>query len=372
MAFDDTRNDRFSALFSRWRLGARAQAGQEALVRLLPGVALSAAVAASAKGLELGERQLFGRNWLESLVIAILVGALLRLVWTPGERWRAGIRFSGKALLEVAIVLLGASLSAAKLLAAGPGLLLGVPIVVAASLGASYSLSRLLGLSHRMATLVACGNSICGNSAIVAVAPVVGAKAEDIMASIAFTAVLGVLVVIGLPALGVLLHMSGFQFGALAGLTVYAVPQVLAATAPMGTTAVQIGTLIKLVRVLMLGPVCLVLSVLNREHTQALVTEEGEAVRPRGPALHKLVPWFIIGFLALMGVRSADLLPPVLLGPIGQATSVLTVISMAALGLSVDVRAVATAGVRVSAAVSASLIVLGTIGFALIRLLKLA
>ena len=83
-----------------------------------------------------------------------------------------------------------------------------------------------------MAVLVACGNSICGNSAIAAVAPVIGADGKDVAASIAFTAVLGVLVVLGLPLLVPLLRLSETQYGVLAGLTVYAVPQVLAATAP--------------------------------------------------------------------------------------------------------------------------------------------
>ena len=104
------------------------------------------------------------------------------------------------------------------------------------------------------------GDGVRGNSAIAAVAPVIGADSDDVAASIAFTAVLGVVVVLGLPLLGLGLGMSGIAFGALAGLTVYAVPQVIAAASPLGAVAVQTGTLVKLVRVLMLGPVCLVLS----------------------------------------------------------------------------------------------------------------
>ena len=141
---------------------------------------------------------------------------------------------------------------------------MGSPAEVATTIGASYGLGRLLGLPHRMATLVACGNSICGNSAIAAVAPVIGADGDDVAAAIAFTAVLGVAAVLGLPLLGGELGMGVLSFGAFAGLTVYAVPQVLAAAAPMGVVAVQFGTLVKLVRVLMLGPVCFVLSILTR------------------------------------------------------------------------------------------------------------
>ncbi|WP_254461974.1 putative sulfate exporter family transporter, partial [Yersinia enterocolitica] len=79
-------------------------------------------------------------------------------------------------------------------------------------------IGRLLGLPTRMALLVACGNAICGNSAIAAVAPVIGADSDDVAASIAFTAVLGVVVVLGLPLLGIALGMTGLAFGTLAGL----------------------------------------------------------------------------------------------------------------------------------------------------------
>src|SRR5436853_7003212 len=96
-----------------------------------------------------------------------------------------------------------------------------------------------------MSVLVACGNSICGNSAIAAVAPIIGARGEDIASSIAFTAVLGVVVVLGLPLLVPVLDLSLTQYGTLAGLTVYAVPQVLAATLPIGELSKQGGQVVE-------------------------------------------------------------------------------------------------------------------------------
>ena len=120
----------------------------------------------------------------------------------------------------------------------------------------------MLGLSTRLSILIACGNSICGNSAIAAVAPVIGADGDEIASSISFTAILGVMMVLGLPLLIPLLQLSATQYGILAGLTVYAVPQVLAATVPAGLVSTQIGTLVKLMRVLMLGPVVVGLSLL--------------------------------------------------------------------------------------------------------------
>ena len=341
---------------------------------VLPGLALCLLVTGAAMALEHLEALAFGATWLEALVLAILVGTAVRTAWSPGRRWTVGITFCAKTLLEVAVLLLGASISAAMILAAGPSLIAGIAGIVVLAIAASYGIGRLLGLPHRMSVLVACGNSICGNSAIAAVAPIIGADGEDVAASIAFTAVLGVLVVLGLPLLPALLHLSGLQYGVLAGLTVYAVPQVLAATAPIGAVAIQMGTLVKLVRVLMLGPVVLGLSVLTRrmrDETAPHVTA-GDRPAPGRLPLHKLVPWFILGFLALAGLRSADLVPHAALAPLALTANVLTVISMAALGLGTDLKVVARAGTRVIAAVTSSLLVLGGISLALIRLLGIA
>jgi uncharacterized integral membrane protein (TIGR00698 family) len=328
--------------------------------QILPGLLLCGGVTLAAFALQAAEARVFGRAWLESLVLAILAGAAVRTAWAPSGRWRPGITFGAKTVLEIAVMLLGASVSLRSILGAGPGLLGGIALVVVAAIAASYGFGRLLGLRHNMAVLVACGNAICGNSAIAAVAPVIHADAKDVAASIAFTAVLGVVVVLGLPLLAPLLHLSGLQYGVFTGLTVYAVPQVLAAAAPLGTAAVQTGTLVKLVRVLMLGPVVLGLSLLARRSGQAAA----------GPLrLHRLAPWFILGFLALAAIRSAGWVPVPLLAPTATAASVLTVVSMAALGLEVDVRVVARAGGRVIAVVVASLAALGAISFGLIHLL---
>src|SRR5580704_11605864 len=284
------------------------------LARLLPGLGLCVLVTALAYLLQAIEIDRVGRPWLEALVFAILLGVAIRSVWTPSGFWHAGMEFSAKRLLEIAVVLLGASVSIRAVLAIGPELIVGIAIVVVVAIATSYAISWALGLRPRMAILVACGNSICGNSAIAAVAPVIGADGEDVAASIAFTAVLGVLVVLGLPLLMRLLSLTGLQFGVLAGLTVYAVPQVLAATAPLGAVAVQLGTLVKLVRVLMLGPVVLTLTLLTRrlrEETDEGVPHltAGDRPAPGRLALHRLVPWFIVGFLGLAALRSCGVVP---------------------------------------------------------------
>lgn len=331
--------------------------------KILPGLLLCAVVTAVACGLAQAETALFGRAWLESLVLAILLGTALRTLTPLSARWDAGIHFSAKTLLELAVLLLGATVSAGALLANGWMLLTGIAGVVVLAIGCSYAIGRLSGLSAKLALLIACGNSICGNSAIAAVAPVIDADGEDVAASISFTAVLGVIVVLLLPLAMPLLSLSASQYGVFAGLTVYAVPQVLAATGAVSLTSAHVGTLVKLVRVLMLGPVVLLLSLFGPQ------AAHGPRRRLR---LSALVPWFIAGFLALMALRSAGLLPPALLKPAQAASSVLTVMSMAALGLGVDARSVLRAGGRVTMVVVLSLLVLCAISLGLIHFLHIA
>ena len=347
------------------------------LADIAPGVVLCATLTAVAIALQSVEEKLSGRPWLEALVIAILVGTAVRTAWAPGPRWVDGIAFCAKTLLEIAVVLLGATVSAAMIFEAGLPLLVGIAAVVTVSLIVSYGLGRSFGLPHRMAVLIACGNSICGNSAIAAVAPIIGADGEDVATSIAFTAVLGVAVVLGLPVLAVAWHMNPNSFGVLAGLTVYAVPQVLAATAPISSVSAQIGTLVKLVRVLMLGPIVFILSLLEvreREEPAASAQAVTAGDRPeRGqPALHQLVPWFIVGFLLLVVLRSVGFIPASMLPPISHVATWLTVISMAALGLGVDIRSVAQAGPRVIAVVALSLVALGGLAMVLIGIIRVS
>jgi uncharacterized integral membrane protein (TIGR00698 family) len=327
---------------------------------LLPGVLLCIAISIVAAILQFIETELVGQPYLEALVLAILIGAAVRTAWTPGPLWTPGISFSAKFVLEFAIVLLGGSVSVTMVAALGLHLLIGIASIVALAIGVTYLICRALKLPRRMAVLIACGNSICGNSAIAAVAPVIGATSDEVAASISFTAVLGVVVVLGLPLLVPILDLSLTQYGVLAGLTVYAVPQVLAATLPIGALSNQVGTVVKLVRVLMLGPVVFCLSLLTRERRHGDGQQRGRV------RLDELVPWFIIGFLIVLGIRSVGLIPQSVAPVITSVAALLTTIAMAALGLGVDVRVVARTGPRITVAVTISLIILAVMSYATI------
>ena len=131
---------------------------------------------------------------------------------------------------------------------------------------------------------------------------------------------------------------------------------------PAGLISTQIGTLVKLMRVLMLGPVVVGLSLIApRWQTGTKKTNVG---------FFRLVPWFILGFLVLATLRSLEIVPVTVVGPVTKITSFLTVVSMAALGLGVDVRVLANVGGRVTAAVTLSLLLLLGISIVLVHWFK--
>lgn len=316
------------------------------------GVALCVLIGVAAWGLQVVEQGVFGRAYVEALVVAILLGVLIATVWRIPERFGPGIDFSARQLLELAVCLIGVAIDTKLLRSAGPLLFGGVVAIVAISLAATYLIGRAAGLHHRLAVLVAAGNSICGNSAIAAVAPVIGADPDDVASAISFTAVLGVVVVLTLPLLARPAGLSAPQYGIVAGLTVYAVPQVLAATLPVSAAAGAMGTLVKLTRVLLLGPLVIGLGFVRHERTTA-----------RG----RLVPWFIVGFIGVAALRSLGLLSADAIAAIRWAATALTVVAMAALGLGVDIRALRKSSGRVIVVVCLSLSLLCAMSVVLAR-----
>jgi len=332
---------------------------------LLPGIVVTLVVSVVAVLGGVLESWAFGRPIVEPLVLAILVGMVVRARRGESAAESAGVRFAAKEVLEVAVCLLGATMDVPKLFASGPSLALGIVVLVCTALTLGYGIGRVAGLTPKLAVLVACGNAICGNSAIAAVAPVIGAEREDVAAAIALTAVLGVIVVLALPLLIFPLGLSHYQYGVLAGLSVYAVPQVLAAAFAVSALSGQVATVVKLARVLMLGPVVAFFALRTSRAERHSATATTRARRPA------LVPWFVIGFVVLATLRSTGVIPDVAASGTKLVAGWLTIAAMAALGLSVDFRSIKRVGSRVVIAAGGSLLALMMLAIALIRLLAI-
>jgi uncharacterized integral membrane protein (TIGR00698 family) len=323
------------------------------------------AIAALAVALARLEAHAFGQPLIEAIVLALLLGVAARgvLPKARGAALQAGANLAAKPLLEVSVALLGASVFLPALLKAGPALIVLIVGGAGAGMAASFLLGRALGLGTRLAVLVAVGNAICGNSAIAAVAPVIRADKKDVASAIGLTAVTGVALVLSLPLLIAPLALSHYQYGVLAGMSVYAVPQVVAAAFPVSQLSGEVATLVKLTRVLLLGPVVLGMGLLFGG-----AVPRGAAAR-RGPSAY--LPWFVAAFLGLAALRSAGWLPAAAAAPAHEVSRLLMILAMAGLGFGVDAAAVRTVGPRVGLVVVGSLLFLAACTVAMLRLLAI-
>lgn len=308
---------------------------------LAPGILLAVAVTVVALIIARIEEEMFGHAILEPLVLALILGLALRALWAPPSILEPGIRFAGKQLLEFAIVVLGLTLDLGDIVDAGAEILISVLLLVSMTLIVGVVIGRAMGLGTRLAVLVAVGNAICGNSAIAAVAPAIRARKEEVASAIALTAVLGVGVVLALPLLVPLANLTDERYGVIAGLSVYAVPQVLAATFTVSPQAGQIASLVKLTRVMLLGPVVALFAVIFREQSDTSASE-GHRIQ-----LGKFLPWFVVGFAICATLRTAGLVPEFLIPFATDSSRILTAVAMAGLGLGVDIRSVRETGSRV-------------------------
>src|SRR5665811_2128045 len=310
---------------------------------LIPGLLLSILVTIIALIIAEFETWVIGYALLEPLVLSLILGVIIRALWRLPASTGPGVSFGAKQVLETAIVLIGFSLALGTLIDAGLGLAIAVLLSVGVTLALGLAIGRLLGLPVKLAILIGVGSGIC---AIAAVAPVIRARKQDVASAIAITAVLGIGVVLGLPLLIPLLSLSDPEYGVVAGLSVYAVPQVLAATFPISAASGQIASLVKLTRVLLLGPVVAFYAVLFRERDK---TNSRSTL-----SFGKLVPWFVIGFGVAVTLRSIGVVPGWFADAARDTSRVLTAIAMAALGLSVDIRSVRETGGRVAVAIPVS------------------
>lgn len=302
------------------------------------------------------ESAIVGQVIIEALVLALLFGVLARTVVADSARFDPGASFAAKQVLEVGVALLGAAVDLRQLVLAGPVLALIIVGGVVLGIGFGYTIGRALGLRSKLAILVAVGNAICGNSAIAAVAPVIRAEKKDVASAIGLTAVLGVCLVLALPLLIPILTLSHYDYGVLVGMSVYAVPQVIAAAFPVSQLAGEVATLVKLTRVLLLGPVVLGFAILYRR-------EGGRTAA----GWRTYVPWFVAVFLVLAGLRSAGILSLAVAAPLQEASRWLTTLAMAGLGFGVQLAALRAVGLRAGVAIIGSLAFMVALTVALLR-----
>lgn len=273
------------------------------------------------------------------LLLAIVAGVIWRTARGTTHSWAPGVAVAGRQLLRAGIVLLGFQVSLVTVLALGPATLALVTAAVGVTFIATARLGRRLGLGASQSLLVAAGFSICGAAAVAAAEGVTDSDDEEVATAVALVVVFGSAMIVALPVLASLLGVGPATAGIWIGTSTHEVAQVVAAAELVGSEALGVAITVKLARVMLLAPVMAVLAGLERRRLRGLPGATGSEVR-----LPPAVPLFVVGFLAAMVVRTTGLLPAAVLAGLGQVQQLLLAAAMFALGLGVDLRALATVG----------------------------
>jgi len=275
-------------------------------------------------------------------VSAIVLGVLVRALFAPGPAFDPGIRFTGKKVLQWSIVGLGFGLDLGEVARTGLeslGVMLGT---LAVAFVAAWLLGRLLRVPGKLTVLVGVGTAICGGSAIAAVAPIIRPQDHETAFAISTIFLFNLVAVVLFPALGHWMGLSDAGFGLWAGTAINDTSSVVAAGYAYSQPAGDYATIVKLTRATMIVPVCIAIAALVAWRGAGA---GGEAAAPK-PGLAKVFPWFIAWFLVASALRTAGLVPEVLLAPLHVAAVALMVLALAAIGLSADLRRMRAAGAR--------------------------
>jgi uncharacterized integral membrane protein (TIGR00698 family) len=330
---------------------------------LLPGLALTVLCAAVAEVIHrapfppftIGADQ---RHPIDTILIAITLGVLLRNL-LPLPQWLGpGIKYSVVDLLPVAIVLLGVKLDFFDVLRiSGKALAINVTCV-AAAVALTMALCRWLAVGQKLGILIAVGTGICGGTAIAVTAPLIEADDNDTAFAVTTITLFGLLAIVVFPIVGTALALGQPEFGVWAGTSIHATPQVMAAGFAYGRAAGEVAVVVKLVRVLLLAPLAVGIGIWYARQKRR---QQRAHVAPR-TRLSTLFPPFILGFLLMALANTMHLLPDFTLhleksvaweeGPLRVdlaqlvtiVSSFLVTVSMAGVGLGVDIRALAKTG----------------------------
>ncbi|HUP54771.1 MAG TPA: putative sulfate exporter family transporter, partial [Methylomirabilota bacterium] len=305
--------------------------------------------------------------------IALAVGLAIGSVATVRATLLGGAAPAARFALRIGITLLGARLTLGQLIETGGVSVLAIVVVVSVALVLGTALARRFGVNPPLSALITVGMAICGNSAILALSPIVRAPNRETAYAVSTITLFGLVGVLLLPILGAALGLSDATFGTWAGLAVNDTAQVVATGYAFSPPAGDVATVVKLTRNLAILPVLLGATWLAVRNAAA----EGESTGPTAASasptrlVARAVPWFVIGFVVFAGLRSAGLLDGAL--PTGgtladlcsTVATLLILVALAGVGISTDVRAMLGVGARPFLLGASMWIVIGVLGLVL-------
>ena len=305
-------------------------------VKIIPGFGAACILAFIARYIE----SILPIHIIGASVIALLLGMLINNFYKPACL-SAGLKFTSKKVLKLAIILLGASLSVNVILSVGKMSLMVMAFTLLTCFGGGYLIGKALGLNWKLSNLISAGTGICGGSAIAAIAPVIDAEDKDIAYAMSATFLFDMAMIILFPIMGRWLGLSDMAYGLWAGTAVNDTSSVVAAGYAFSEGAGDFATMVKLTRTLSIIPTVLVFTFINLriKRKQSIDTNAGKKVN-----VMKLFPWFIVGFIGLAIINSFGFIPVNVSACAKDISKFLMVAALAAIGLGTSFKDVKKSG----------------------------
>lgn len=299
--------------------------------RVLPGLLLTALVGLAA---HVAARQAFPYALAigYEVPLAMLLGLIVINLGGAPAWAMPGIQFSVRNVLKLGIILLGLRLNLEAIGAIGANAIGLVLATMCAAIAFAVFVGRRLGVQRRLAVLIGVGTSVCGNSAIIAAAPVLRADDRQISSAIATITIFGTVAVVVFPLVGHLLDLDALSAGLWAGTAVPDTAQTIAASSGTSTVGRDVATVVKLVRNVLMAPLVVLIAWAWCRYGDTPAVDS-QAVK-RGAL--RAFPFFLLGFLALATVRSAHLVDPETVADVDVLTRACFVVALAGLGMQIQ------------------------------------
>ena len=314
------------------------------LIKLLPGVVLSVAVASLAWFIE----SILPIHLIGAAVIAMFIGMVLNYFLRNTRIFAKGLKFTSKKILKLAIILLGLSLNITTILNVGKMSLLVMVFTLLTCFGGGYFIGKALGLNWKLSNLISAGTGICGGSAIAAIAPTIEADDNDVAYAMSATFLFDMAMIVLFPIMGMALGMSDQAFGIWAGTAVNDTSSVVATGYAFSEAAGDFATMVKLTRTLAIIPTVVTFAFihLRLKKKEALASAEGGGEAKANFKITKIFPWFILGFLAMSIVASVFTIPTAVVTGTKNTSKFLMVCALSAIGLNTSFSSMKKAGIR--------------------------
>jgi uncharacterized integral membrane protein (TIGR00698 family) len=272
-----------------------------------------------------------------TVLFALLLGMAFNFI-SAESRFAAGLAISSRSILRIGVALLGGRITFEQIVGLGWQTMVGVAAAVTLTILFGLVCASAAGLRKRFGVLTAGAVAICGASAAAAIAAVLP-RTETHERDTAFTIIgvtaLSTIAMVLYPLLAVLFHFTHAQAGVFLGGTIHDVAQVVGAGYSVSQESGDVATIIKLLRVALLVPSVVVISLLSRR-----------VDLPEGGKRPALIPLFLVAFVGIVVLNSAHLISPAVQNLLGDASRWCIVVAIAALGIKTSLVALGHVGAR--------------------------